>query len=49
MCGKVESGVNGNGVGYVLVWDVRMVEVEEGDSSKLENELRYFYFSKEQA
>ena len=45
MGGKAKRGIDGDGVCYMLIWDVRMVEVEEGDGSELENELRYFYFS----
>ena len=41
MCGKAERGIDGDVVCRMIVWDVRMVEVE-GDSSELENKLRYF-------
>ena len=43
MCGKAKRGIDGDGV-CLLVWDVRVVEVEAEDGSELENELRYFYF-----
>ena len=42
-CARVDDG----GVCYVLVREVKMVEVEEGDGSGLENQLKLFIFQGE--
>jgi hypothetical protein len=42
LCQSVGKLIDGDGVCYMFVWVVRMIEVEEGDGSELENELRMF-------